>query len=325
MNYIGDKCPYCGMEFTKDDDVVVCPECGTPHHRQCYEQNNNSCVNREKHSPDFVYEAEHKNVHGGQEQNGKASDKNVCAVCKSENGPAASYCKNCGAPLSKHQNAGGQENHQQIPIFLDPLAGLDPKEEFDAGITVGETAKYVKQSTPYFMSVFNNIKKFGRSRFNFAAAIFSGGYLLYRKQYKLGAFITAIQALMIILSGFISTLPVYQNYILMISNSTSANVRQNMYDYIFSLEPYDLILMMLPYFFAMVNIAIAVVLGITENRLYFSHCKKKIRKIKSTCTNDEQVSAQLQTKGGVNVVLVISLMVTYAVLRYVIYIYGGSI
>ena len=34
-DYINEKCISCGKEFTKDDDVVVCPECGTPYHRGC--------------------------------------------------------------------------------------------------------------------------------------------------------------------------------------------------------------------------------------------------------------------------------------------------
>ena len=30
MKYKGEKCAACGKEFTEDDDVVVCPECGSP-------------------------------------------------------------------------------------------------------------------------------------------------------------------------------------------------------------------------------------------------------------------------------------------------------
>ena len=28
--YIGNTCPVCGEKFKDDDDVVVCPDCGTP-------------------------------------------------------------------------------------------------------------------------------------------------------------------------------------------------------------------------------------------------------------------------------------------------------
>ena len=35
-------CPVCEKRFGEKDDIVVCPECGTPHHRECYAKNN-SC------------------------------------------------------------------------------------------------------------------------------------------------------------------------------------------------------------------------------------------------------------------------------------------
>ena len=31
-------CAVCGKEFDENSDVVVCPVCGTPHHRECYKQ-----------------------------------------------------------------------------------------------------------------------------------------------------------------------------------------------------------------------------------------------------------------------------------------------
>ena len=30
MKYTGIPCAACGKKFTAEDDVVVCPECGTP-------------------------------------------------------------------------------------------------------------------------------------------------------------------------------------------------------------------------------------------------------------------------------------------------------
>ena len=34
--YEGKKCVACEKAFTENDDVVVCPECGAPHHKDCY-------------------------------------------------------------------------------------------------------------------------------------------------------------------------------------------------------------------------------------------------------------------------------------------------
>ena len=52
QNFLGNPCPYCGKNFESGDDIVVCPECGTPHHRDCYKEHS-ACANEEKHSEAF--------------------------------------------------------------------------------------------------------------------------------------------------------------------------------------------------------------------------------------------------------------------------------
>ena len=41
----------------KGDDIVVCPECGAPHHRECYEKEGH-CHFADKHGADFSFEKE---------------------------------------------------------------------------------------------------------------------------------------------------------------------------------------------------------------------------------------------------------------------------
>ena len=50
-------CPACRELFTDTDDVVVCPECGTPHHRKCY-RINGECVNKIRHGTEFNWNTE---------------------------------------------------------------------------------------------------------------------------------------------------------------------------------------------------------------------------------------------------------------------------
>ena len=47
-NYLGSKCIMCGQEFKENDDIVVCPDCGTPYHRECFIKNG-KCVNEKLH------------------------------------------------------------------------------------------------------------------------------------------------------------------------------------------------------------------------------------------------------------------------------------
>ena len=36
--YYGCPCEGCGKPLTLQDDIVVCPDCGAPYHRVCYEK-----------------------------------------------------------------------------------------------------------------------------------------------------------------------------------------------------------------------------------------------------------------------------------------------
>ncbi|MBR1725011.1 MAG: hypothetical protein IJ723_08375, partial [Ruminococcus sp.] len=55
--YIGEKCIVCGEAFAEHDDIVVCPDCGTPYHRACW-QEKGSCINDELHSSQQTWQPE---------------------------------------------------------------------------------------------------------------------------------------------------------------------------------------------------------------------------------------------------------------------------
>lgn len=55
MSRFKDKlCPICRTTFRDDEDIVVCPDCGTPHHRACYMQLK-KCGVAEYHADGFVW------------------------------------------------------------------------------------------------------------------------------------------------------------------------------------------------------------------------------------------------------------------------------
>lgn len=51
MDFLKFHCPVCNSNFTENDDVVVCPDCGTPHHRECYKKTG-KCFNENMHGSD---------------------------------------------------------------------------------------------------------------------------------------------------------------------------------------------------------------------------------------------------------------------------------
>ena len=54
MDYKGCKCASCHKVLKEGDDVVICPECGAPYHRECYAAEGR-CVFSAKHGKGFEY------------------------------------------------------------------------------------------------------------------------------------------------------------------------------------------------------------------------------------------------------------------------------
>lgn len=111
MDYRGQHCPICGKEFCDGDDIVVCPECGTPYHRECYKTAGH-CVNEEHHGESFEWKpetaphAEEKAPNAGQNANDDGHKVVFCPVCGRENPAEEPNCLNCGARLYNNQNGG---------------------------------------------------------------------------------------------------------------------------------------------------------------------------------------------------------------------------
>ena len=329
MDYLGKKCPVCDRYFHANDDIVVCPVCGTPHHRECYEKENR-CYNAERHKDGYDYNTDTDHA---------TPLDSVCANCGEHNEKGAFFCKHCGVPLSKGQSSSdnrygfnaqnAQSNNTQEPRGgfqgtsfpydpFDPMAGVDKSEDFGDGVTAGEAAKYVKQNTPYFIRVFSNIKNLSKSKFNFAAALFTGIYLMYRKMYKIGALIAGVQLGLMILYVAISYSAPYQE---IINNmpTLSFNDMSALTEFVnFSASLTPLQIFMIYYLFAydLIRIALMITIGLTFNRLYFTHCKKQINIVKANAKSKEEAENKLQTKGGVNIAIAVALTLSFAAVTY---------
>lgn len=309
MDYIGSKCPVCNRYFHADEDVVVCPDCGTPHHRDCYEAIGH-CHNEALHAEGYDYAEDQKNN----------SDSNVviCRSCGKENDKNSFFCKYCAAPLSKEdeqQRPGAAGAGNSVPFnvaFMDPLGGVPADTDMGDGVTAGELAKYVKQNTPYFLRVFNNIKSFNRSKFSFCALLFAGGYLLYRKMYRIGALVTALQLLITGMTVYINI--AYREEFKAVQNNSGSFIQ--MLGNIRTLPNANSFIMYLYYILLLVSLVMSIVIGATANRLYYKHCRQQIVKIKNEPSDDGNPENALQTRGGVNMPLALSLLVTNMIINY---------
>ena len=197
-DYTGSRCIVCSEQFREGDDIVVCPECGTPYHRACYEKYG-SCVNTELHKAHRSWTP--------MPDTGVQTDVNeddpekdcVCPRCGYVNPKLTAFCGRCGSPmpaLERHNEElrknmeeamkndgdfGGINLEPYLINFTDPLCGYNPDEDFD-GVRLCELADYVGSNTHYYLPNFKRFKDTGSSlSWNFSAMLIPEMYFSYRK------------------------------------------------------------------------------------------------------------------------------------------------
>ena len=173
MKYSNQKCPVCNNQFAEDDDVVVCPECGTPHHRECYIQNG-ECANADKHGTNEPIVVEFVDI--------EANEDKIPDVESKEN---------------------ETENPQQIvQEVIEEMKGgngdymLNGKHVSFYEAAIGKNQKFY---IPHFM-IMDKTKK--AVSWNIAGFFVPLAWCLYRKMYKFAVIIFALYVLMIGTIGF---------------------------------------------------------------------------------------------------------------------------
>lgn len=162
-----EKCAACGMKFFDDADIVVCPECGTPYHRECWERIG-ACV--------------HSAEHGSYEWKG-------------ENQELREHLENIeSAENQKHENANDGfeiihvESYDEYREIMDKKL-LEQQKDFDAidGVTAQELLKFIGKNGYYYLPVFKDIRKNNKSlKLNFAAFLMFPMHCFYRKMNLFG-------------------------------------------------------------------------------------------------------------------------------------------
>ena len=204
MDYKGCKCASCHKVLKEGDDIVICPECGAPYHRECYAAEGR-CVFSAKHGKGFEYvppEAKPDvNANGP-----------ICPVCHAQNPPDTLFCERCGQPMR-----GGvpPQAAQSSPQYAEPgmsgtgmpggfggpgaqyatgdvMTQLHLAKEYD-GISTQDWMKYIGNSAPYYLYQFQRMDESGRkTSFCWSALFIPEFYFFYRKMWGWGALALAV-------------------------------------------------------------------------------------------------------------------------------------
>lgn len=299
--YTGNHCPVCEQAFTDTDDIVVCPDCGTPYHRDCWKKVG-ACMHRSEHAAGFEWQPEI-----GPEAV-KAAHEATCPNCGTRNTPGAARCSHCGCPLprSEADSADAAKPEEQVPIYArDPSAvnnssaapgphietysadreggiyrrEIGPEDTID-GIKAKDWAAYVGRSPMYYLMQFFRMSITNRkAAVCLSAFLFGPAYLFYRKMWKEGL-LTAVLTIVLSIPTFIEIISVF--------------------------NPSLLGAMPLGWLPAAVNVcavaswALNIILGLFAVSWYRREAKKNIDRIYADYPDGEARTDALLQKGGTN-------------------------
>lgn len=289
--YTGEVCPACNQIFTDDDDVVVCPVCGAPHHRECWFKTG-KCTFQDRHSA-FVWKPE--NAQSSTEDfNPKSTLGEICPNCGANNPPDTLFCPTCGMP----RNVKGTETQFSNPYvkFEDPF-----KDVTVDGVSSKDMAEFIQGSSYEYIRKFSQKKHNG---FNWAAFIFGPLWFLYRKMYKIGA---AILIIIAVLSISFSN-PV--NRYLEEFNEVMQKAAYAETDEELNAAAAQLDKLQTSTDAAWTNVcaaamfAVSLCCGIFGNTAYRKYCVKSIKEAEASATGSQSEfykTMNLRKKGGINI------------------------
>ncbi|MBQ3603983.1 MAG: DUF2628 domain-containing protein [Clostridia bacterium] len=306
MRYLSESCPYCGVAFDANDDIVVCPECGTPHHRACWRAHG-ECANTEKHAEGYVWqkaaEAQkpepepEKEKQAPAEDPGKKSLDIVCPDCGKVSPNGTLRCPDCGALLIPFNPMGGE------PPIAQFMPGFDPNEEIGE-IKSGDVALYCRVSGARYIKAFKRLKDKKKLSWNWGAAFFSPYWFFYRKLYKAGAIFLALFVavslwLMPVGAKFYET---YENVILearhMIEEGDEAGAEAMLIE-----STPEIMEAMRPMYLPLtVQFLLHIAAAFAADRIYYKKAKVDIMRVRRQGLDPRKFQLELFKKGGTSLV-----------------------
>ena len=263
--YIGQPCIVCDAAFTAEDDIVVCPECGTPYHRACWKKTN-CCINTALHESGGSW----IKLRQAEMQETLAAEK------RAEEAEQAAERERSGE--TNQPNASLYDGVRLKPDH--PTVGLDPNETLaDDDVTIGEVAEFVRTNRFYYLPLFRLMKRTGkRFSFNFICLFFPEFYFANRKMWAW----TLISMLVNMLLNLPSTMVYMHEQMHM---TLPVDVNSAAFERVYSIC-------------GIAGLVLSVLFCLFANFLYYRFTVRRIKSIRRSASSDLQYHHDLQQAGG---------------------------
>ncbi|MEG0570753.1 MAG: RING finger protein [Oscillospiraceae bacterium] len=308
--YQGLVCPICEKPLDDGNEVVVCPQCGAPYHKDCVVKKG-ACIFVELHAQGKSWQPENAKTIDEDKIDGKAPCR--CSRCGTINPVDGLFCQVCGNQLNKKDDSQNTDEKEKqsfpnVPPFANfempynpfttPFGGVGAQEEID-GLPAKDLAIFVGKSSHYYIPKFKQISKDKTSVVNWSAFFFQGGFFLYRKMYALGI----VYLLFTLLLKIPSSILMFNNIGVSLGTAPLAIDMKSM--------------AVLELTCSFIAIAVRIVMSLFANKLYKRSCYKKINKIRALNLTQSEYYQSITKKGSVAARLILTLVVVYFCISFV--------
>lgn len=334
--HTGDPCFGCGKKLQEKDDVVVCPECGTPYHRECWAKNN-KCINIELHQSGATWQSERK-------KEDDQKQERICPNCGTANDQTAQRCQNCGASMSEPPQMPSWEKNgdsdvppqrdsfrermrrtEEMMGMDDPCCGMN-RDDVIGGERLGDVADFVGNNSLYYLPKFRRFHEGHRLSLNFPCLIFPQFYFANRKMWLFSIILIAVLTLLHLPQMAMMLQTSLPDMLQMIKSSEGSalaemypNIQQVMQGMLERLENCETFVYNAAVICNYLEVGMTIVLGLFGNWLYYRFVLRQVHQITQEDLSKEMRRHRLRAQGGTNGWLIVGMVALQYLLTGVLF------
>ena len=298
--YYGCPCEGCGQPLTLRDDIVVCPDCGAPYHRTCYEKLGR-CIHSPAHAAGYEWKFPYQE-----------NELRTCPSCGERTLRSEEYCRCCGAKLppegaeQPNDRAEEEQDFDYASFYRqfeegnvpDPLkeayqAAFGKEEQMD-GISCKDWNAYIGRSAPSYMTTYSRMElTHSKIAMSFSALLFGPFYFFYRKAWK--------PAFGFLAAELVVALPTLLSMMQATGSPLTAGISSTA-------------IVVLSRIMTVFSFALVMLRTLYAKWLYRKSAAERIRRIRAEFPDAAQRRAVLSAQGGVSIAGVIGAFVLLMVL-----------
>lgn len=298
--YKDQTCPVCNKAFQEGEDIVSCPICGAPHHRECW-----------KSEGHCHFESTHGTKEQWTKQESSTQYTKKCPQCGLENVNTNTTCSQCGFPLAFQEPASPDASNPQpnetpdyrefAPfrvIRQDQFYGI-PKETKIEGYEIEDIAAVVGQNKAYYLPTFKKLTETKKTaKWNWASFLLTPYWLLFRKNYIFASIVFFFEVLQTALLTYIERVKL--SYLFMGSDTSMESIYNGFQTILETNSPHAKYIYLIA-ILSVISLAIRFLFGFFGNYLYMHNCFDKIQRQKDLYPDNYK--SKLHQVGGISLTL----------------------